>query len=260
MKVLFKLQYFIEKQLHHRNSLMLYRSVYSMNQQKIFVILLWIIAFSTGCSGPHPGWKTIEMGNYLIDVPSSFHLSPAQGIDSEVGELKGKGISFSYEYGAYTDTLISTAKEYLDSGRWRDEAVIRYLDTRKYPVQNFTEVKVTSYRPSLKPDSSLAGGCDYVARCTYAGKVFELPIFIPREIKDHIVTKDTVEHHLRRLDRPKKGMNRLTGVYIRDERGNLFNGMNYPALQINAMGLNLSQQKLALEIFATLRPKQTAKK
>jgi hypothetical protein len=229
-----------------------------MNQQKIFVILLWVITFFTGCTGPHPVWKTIEMGNYLIDVPSSFHLSPAQGIDSEVGELKGKGISFSYEYGAYTYTLLSTAKEYIECGRWRDEAIIRYLNTRKYPVQNYTEVKVTSYRPSLKPDSSLAGGCDYVARCTYAGKVFELPIFIPREIKDHIVTKDTVQHQLRRVVCPKKGINGLTGIYMRDERWTSVNRMDYPALQINASNLNLSQQKLALEVFATLRPNLTS--
>jgi len=200
------------------------------------------------------------MGDYLVDVPSSFQLIAARGIDSKVGQLKGKGISFSYEYGAYTDTLISTSKEYLDRGRWRDEAMMRYLDHRKYPIQNFTEVKVTAYRPSVESDSSLAEGCDYVAHCSYADKKFDLPVFIPREIKDYIVTKDTVQHHLRRIVRPKKGTNGLTGVYMRDERGNLFNGMNYPALRINAMGLNLSQQRLALEIFATLRPKLTTKK
>ena len=230
-----------------------------MNQQKMFLILLWIITFCTGCSQPQPGWKTIELGTYLIDVPSSFQLIAARGIDSQVSQLKGKGIGFSYEYGAYTDTLISTSKEYLDRGRWRDEAIIRYLDHRKYPVQNFTEVKVTAYRPSVKSDSGLAGGCDYVAHCSYADKKFDLPVFIPREIKDHIVTKDTVQHHLRRIVRPKKGINGLTGIYMRDERGNMFNSMDYPALQINATGLNPSQQKLALEVLATLRPKPTAK-
>ncbi|RYE26469.1 MAG: hypothetical protein EOP45_03930 [Sphingobacteriaceae bacterium] len=230
-----------------------------MNQQKIFVILLWVIAFSTGCSGPHPGWKTIAMGNYLIDVPSSFQLRPAHGIDSEVGELKGKGISFSYNYGFYTDTLVSTVKEYIQRGRWRDEAIIRFLDTRKYPVQNYTGVKVIAYRPSVRTDSSLAGGCDYVARCRYADKKFDLPIFMPAEINEHIVTKDTLQHHLRRVVRPKRGINGLTGIYMRDERWTSFNRMNYPTLQINASNLNPSQQKLALEVFATLRPKPTAK-
>jgi hypothetical protein len=212
-----------------------------MNKQKIFVILLWVIIFSTGCGRLHPGWKTIEIGNYLIDVPSSFRLIPARGIDSQVGELKGKGLSLSYEYGFYTDTLVSTAIEYVDRGRWRDEAIIRFLNTRKYPVQNYTEVKVTDYRLSTTMDSSLANGCNYVAHCLYAGKKFDLPIFIPREILDHIVTKDTVQHHLKRVVHPKKRINALTGVYMRDERWNSFNSIDYPALQINAMGLIPSQ-------------------
>jgi hypothetical protein len=230
-----------------------------MSQQKMFLILLWITAVCTGCSQSRPGWKTIEMGTYLIDVPSSFQLVPARGIDSQVGELKGQGISFSYEYGFYTDTLVPTAKEYIEGGRWRDEAIIRFLNTRKYPVQNYTEVKVTAYRPSVKPDSGLAGGCDYVAHCSYANKKFDLPVFIPLEIKDHIVTKDTVQHQLRRIVRPKKGTNELTGIYMRDERGNMFNSMNYPALRINARGLSPSQQRFALEVLATLRPKPTDK-
>lgn len=230
-----------------------------MNKQKIFVIVLWIITVCTGCGRLRPGWKTIEIGNYLIDVPSSFRLIPARGIDSQVGELKGKGLSLSYEYGFYTDTVVSTSKEYVDRGRWRDEAIIRFLDTRKSPVQNFTEVKVMDYRLSTTKDSSLAKGCDYVAHCLYAGKKFDLPIFITREIKEHIVTKDTVEHHLRRMVRPKKGINGLTGIYMRAERWNSFNRMDYPALQINAMGLILSQQRLALEIFATLRPRPNIK-
>jgi hypothetical protein len=219
----------------------------------ICLALFIICAF--GCGKTKPGWKTIDMGEYLIDVPDSFNLKTEKGIDSQPGYLKGRDFDFGYDYGAYSDTLISTSGEYIKKGFWKDVTIIKYLNSKVYPDVDWVKTRLLSYRPSNKTDSSLAKGCDYVAHCAFKHYQFDLPVFIPLEIKNHNVKVDTIQHHFRRLVYPKKTRTGIVGVYMRDERGNMFNSNTYPALVISTGNLNMQQQSLAMAIVATLRPK-----
>lgn len=219
------------------------------------ICLALLIACTFGCSKTKPGWKTIDMGEYLIDVPNDFNLKTEKGIDSQPGRLQGKDFTFWYDYGAYSDTLISTSQEYIKKGFWKDEAIIMYLSQKRYPDVDWSETKVLRYRPSSKTDSAFAAGCDYIAHCAFKQSKFDLPIFIPSEIKNHIIKIDTIQHHYRRMVYPKQlGAGRV-GVYMRDEKGSIFTSNTYPALVIAAHNLNARQQALAIEIVATLRPK-----
>lgn len=219
------------------------------------LLLMVLIACAPSCSKTKPAWKTIDMGEYFIDVPNVFNRKPAKGIDSQPGLLKGKDFSFGYDYGAFSDTLIPTTQEYIREGYWKDVAIIQYLNSKTYPDVDWAETDVLRYRPSNKSDTAFAPGCDYIAYCAYKHYQFNLPIFIPYKINNQIVKIDTIKQHYRRLIYPKKADTGIVGVYMRDEKGNIFNGHTYPALVIGARNLNARQQTLAMQIVATLRPK-----
>ena len=194
------------------------------------------------------------MGKYLIDVPDDFNLKFEKGIDSQPGEINGKIFGFGYDYGAYSDTLIMSQNEYINKGWWKDRAIMVYVYS-KNPSVNWVKTKVINYKPSTRQDSAFAGGCDFVANCSYEAFHFKLPIFILGEIKDHIVKIDSVQHYYRRLVYPRKGKKGLIGVYMRKRESDITTDTLYSAMVIDVKNLVGKQQDLALEILTTLRPK-----
>jgi hypothetical protein len=103
-----------------------------------------LLIFNMGCSKMRPGWKTIDMGEYLIDVPNDFNLKFEKGIDSQPGFLKGKDFALFYDYGPYGDTLVMSKKEFLRKGFWKDESIIRFLNYRLRTRVNWAETEVIS--------------------------------------------------------------------------------------------------------------------
>lgn len=229
----------------------------NMTMRKTLAYLGMILLFTeaVSCGNLQFGWLTMDLGHYLIDFPRGFRLKPESGIDSDVGNFVSKDMTLGYDYGAYSDTLVATPQEYIKQGWWKDAAIMMYLDKDKYPNVDWVKTKVLHVRPSVKTDSILARGCDYVADCAYQEFRFQLPLTIPQEIKNHNVIVDTIDHHYRRLVWPKPSKKGVTGIYMRDERGNRFNSMEYPAWVIAGYNLSSQQQLLALKIFRTLRPK-----
>lgn len=86
----------------------------TIKMRELCLALFIICAF--GCGKTKPGWKTIDMGEYLIDVPNNFNLKTERGIDSQPGILKSGGFDLYYDYGPYCDTLVMTQQEYLRKG------------------------------------------------------------------------------------------------------------------------------------------------
>jgi hypothetical protein len=60
---------------------------------------------------PCPGedWQTIEAGDFSFRLPPGVEDQEAQGIDSQVGQYDGAGLSVSYDYGGYTNDLSDVA-------------------------------------------------------------------------------------------------------------------------------------------------------
>ncbi len=232
-----------------------------INVKKIWTLLIVIGLFGCHKSRPalkttssnRPGWKTIAMGKYLIDVPNEFNLKLERGIDSQPGLLKGKGFYLAFDYGPYCDTLVMTTQEFIRKGWWKDEAIIRFLNHKQHPNADFRTAEVVNIRPSVKQDSSFAPGCDFIASCNQGNDKFKLPVFIPQEIKDHIVIIDTIQHYYRRMVHPRKGVKGTIGVYMRKE--NVSPDTLYNGIVIAGEKLNNKQQAIAMEIVASLRPR-----
>jgi hypothetical protein len=217
--------------------------------------LAMLVVCIFGCNKIKPGWKTIDMGEYLIDVPDDFNLKFEKGIDSQPGFLNGKDFALFYDYGPYGDTLVMTRQEFLRKGFWKDESIMRFLNYELRTRVNWAETKVIAMRPCTKSDSSFAGGCDLITSCIYKKDQFELPVYIPKEVKNHVVTIDTLQGYYHRSVHPRKGFKGMTGVYMRKAKVDQSPGLLHNSMVIGIHDLSEKQQALAMEIIATLRPK-----
>jgi hypothetical protein len=238
--------------------------------RKTYLILLVIAFFACNntkpaqkpfVNGPPPRarWKTIDLYQFVIDVPDYFNLKLERGIDSQPGSLKGKDFDLLFDYGRFCDTLVMSEQEYIRQGWWKEEAIIRFVNSRLHPNIDDRKTQATKIRPCNKRDSAFARGCDFIASCTYKKDKFNLPIFIPQDVKNHTVLLDTIQRHYRRLVIPKKGLKGITGIYMRKQEAHMFSGIGANAIVMAARNLNEAQQTLAREIFLTLRPKVKGK-
>lgn len=60
---------------------------------------------------------------------------------------------------------------------------MRFLNYELRTRVNWAETEVISLRPCTKSDSAFAGGCDLIASCIYKKDKFELPVYIPQDVK-----------------------------------------------------------------------------
>lgn len=78
-----------------------------------FLLILAVVAVGSGCRvtdppktiAPPMGWTKIDATEFTFYVPPDVKGGPSHGTDSFVGEYKGNAISFSFDYGIYSDPL-----------------------------------------------------------------------------------------------------------------------------------------------------------
>jgi len=85
-------------------------NIYQMNRILFFLILLLLCL--CGCNNSTHEWKTIEVGNYIFDVPSDFKLIEYESIDSYAGRIEGDSMGLDFDYGYYSNSLVQTRQEY----------------------------------------------------------------------------------------------------------------------------------------------------
>jgi len=220
------------------------------------VFIFPIILFLCGCNHTADEWKTMEIGNYVFDVPSDFKLTEYESIDSYAGKIEGDSMGMGFDFGYYSNSLEQTLEEYLDHGNWRTNLPYRFMkEGITYDQTNMPEVDVLQIRPAASTDSALGKGCDYVATCKHDTTEFDYPIYIPEDIKYMNCTIDTVDNQYRKImwsEDPYKG---LTGIYIKDMSS--FNEPihNYTALSMATSELSKEQQKIVLKIIRSVRRK-----
>lgn len=201
-----------------------------------------------------PEWKTISVGKYQLDVPQHFDLRKAEGIDSFVGMIEGDSIHLHFDYGYYSNPLVESVDEYLQSNYWRIQTTYQFMkpDT-VYTSLNMPKVDVLSIRPATMQDSTIGRGCDYVAICKHQETEFNFPVYIPLEIKQAIIKVDTIQNQYRKLVVAKDPMQGITGAYIRD-LGSYNNSINsYRALCLATDSVSKREQDVLVRIFESIR-------
>jgi hypothetical protein len=99
-----------------------------------------------------------------------------------------------------------------------------------------------------------------IASCIYNKDKFELPVYIPREVKHHVVTIDTLQFYYHRLIYPRKGLKGVTGVYMRKAKVDQSPGLFHNSMVIGKHNLSEKQQALAIEIISTCALNQKIKR
>ncbi len=227
--------------------------------KKLFIVLLPLFLFSCGQAEKKPPrqWITIEIGDYLFDFPADFKLVKEKGIDSYVGRIKGDSMFFQFDFGYYSNRLEQTPQEFLDKGYWRLVLPLEFMkEGVAYDQSNTPKVDVINIRPASVQDSSIAPGCDYVAKCKYGKITVDFGVYIPDETKQMNFAVDTLDKVYRKIVWAKDPQKGTTGIYLEDL--NSFNGSinNTLALSMSADKLTTNQQETALKIFRTGRRKR----
>lgn len=205
-------------------------------------------------------WKTIEVGDYLFDFPSDFELFKDKGIDSYVGKIRGDSMWFGFDFGYYSDDFEQIPQEYLDKGHWQLALPYPFMkEGITYDQTNLPKVDVINIRPATVLDSTIAKGCDYVAKCKHDKIEFDFAVYIPNEIKQLNFIIDTVDNHYSKIVLAKDPQKGTTGIYIRDLNSFSKSINSYLALSMATSKLTLQQQETVLKIFKTGRHKNGAK-
>lgn len=206
------------------------------------------------CTSCTPRQNTITIETYSFDFPPDFKLIEEDGTDSYVGKVKGDGIQLGFDYGYYSDPLVQTPKEYLDQQYWLIDAANRFMKPGIiYDDNNFPKIELISVRPATLKDTGHFKGADFIATCKHDSLIFDYPITLPDKIKQHVVSVDTIQHHLRRIVIAKNPANGLTGIYLRDLKSFNESINGYLALSMAGSHLTKRQQDSLLRIFSSVR-------
>lgn len=194
-------------------------------------------------------WHTIRVGGYLFDFPADFKLIEETGTDSYVGRVEGDSISFFFDYGKYSNELAPTPEQYLEDSIWVRDASYQFMKTGKtYNIEELPEVEVLSMRKATLQDGLKWKGSDYVATGRLEKYVFEFPIYLPQETKEHNISVDTIDSHYRKIVKANEPSNGMTGIHIKPIKSDV-------ALTMVADSLTESQQDLVVKILSTVRAK-----
>ncbi len=227
---------------------------YAMNRRLIIAPCLCFTLGFVPVSQSYIKWKSIEVGDYVLDFPPDFNLTPMNGFDSYVGKIDGDSLHLKFDFGYYSPSFGQTPQEYLERGFWRMETGYRFMKRwKKYSDSNWPKVEVLSIRPATREDSVLGSGCDYVARCLHEKKKFDHAIYLPDEVKNYDFIVDSTGGFYRKIVLAKKPREGATGLYIREltQSNKLIN--SYLALSVFATNLTSPQQELVKEIYKTAR-------
>lgn len=52
------------------------------------------------------GWAATDVGGFTISLPPDWEYRPLQGIDSLVGNFVGDGVTMSFDFGWYSNSLV----------------------------------------------------------------------------------------------------------------------------------------------------------
>jgi hypothetical protein len=111
-------------------------------------ILILVMPIIFCCLSMTGGWKTLDLGNFKINIPESWKYVKEQGEDSFVGQIVGPKFSLSFDYSSqgFANHLIDADQDYLKSEYWMDRCYfckkgIIYADKSNEKYVRETEMK-----------------------------------------------------------------------------------------------------------------------
>ena len=177
--------------------------------------------------------KSINTGQFEIDVPVSWEYIKERGIDSFIGKIKGNGVELNFDLSkfGYANHLIPTETEYIYETEYQWMPLAPYQKKGVYYTtgnvkgererimksKGITDTSLVIVEPFQNPDILIIKeNNQYSATLTYKDTIVRLNIEIPEKVKDHIFEIDTINNYKRKIVYPKSGKKGMTGVYMED--------------------------------------------
>ena len=134
------------------------------------------------------GWHTIDLGSFQLEAPKQFKYKPIQGIDSFVGEIKGDGVTFFFDYGWYSSANPFTPFEYARNNKRQifDDKILDAL--KKSGVTGVTKKEVyekLKINKVAKKNKKECTNCEYLATLKFEGNLVEVPFTSTRSDLDN---------------------------------------------------------------------------
>lgn len=212
--------------------------------------------------------KVLDTGLFEIQVPSNWKYKEKQGIDSQVGIIKGGRIKLDFDWSemGYANNLIQTKNEFLLSKKnsmvpgpipYGEEGVTYVLNEnienkrneliKKYGSSDSTKIRVEELQIPI--NEVLLEKDDYYLVSKYRDTTTRMKIEIPEEIMNHEIAYDTIGQYVIKTIKSKSAEIGTTGIYIED----LESDFNF-----NLVGYDLSKQNqdIVLEVFKTIKLKR----
>jgi len=221
-------------------------------------ILTLLFALLMAISCRHQTRDSITIGTYSFSFPKDFDLIKEDGIDSYVGKITNKHVSLGFDYGYYSDKLIPSPEEYIESKQW----LTRFVSdcNQETPIErqvSISDIGILNIRKSNFSDHLRQSESEYTALLKWRdGKQLEYQIEIPEDFKPYTIQIDTIENCLRKIVIAKNPYRGLTGIYLRDLKGHNESINSSLALSMSSSRLTKSQQDSLLKIFNTLKIKK----
>lgn len=199
------------------------------------------------------GWQKIDLSSFELQTPKGYEFEEQKGIDSFVGKISNSEVTFSFDYGWYSDNTPLTLKEVFTNNLYKFEEEILRQSGHKYRRRNSTH-EVLNINSIKKLDTE-----KYLASFDLQGTKMEI-VFSPSELgqgkefdKFEFIISDSHEFY-QKIYFPKSiSQNSRVGIYTQELKHNKSDSPN--KLAFSTTDTTIENFEEILEILKTIRMK-----
>ena len=231
-------------------------------------ISIFCLIFLIGCSqsepkshdklysgNSSPKSKDIDLGQYVLNVPSDFEIEKQDGIDSNVGILRNGEIEIHWDYGYYSNRLALSVPEYLQHSMWWSPAVYKYMNGYN-SHEKPRALKVIEIRKPKPEEFPGVRNADIVVDCKLDTINFSWPITLSDDTKKHEFIIDTTGSVIRKIVSPKTVGDGYFGVHLVDTSTYNPSINSAMKLTISTRDTLVSHEKTIMDIFKSVKKKE----
>lgn len=85
--------------------------------KNLYLLIIFILS-TCAPAKKNEGWRKLDIGEFIISIPSSTEIENVKSIDSYVAKVRGDGFELMFDYGLYSPKMTLSEKEYLKSKEW----------------------------------------------------------------------------------------------------------------------------------------------
>lgn len=224
-----------------------------MTRYSLFILSIIFFSYINCRNKGQDDWKQIDTGSFLIEVPNRFIYEEKQGIDSQLGEIKGDSLKFFFDFGCYADENPRTNEEFAEQ-------------MLLGPIPHNELHKKLSLSDTISRESVLAqvkilnlDTTSWTTTIRYRDSLFYIPIEIfwydeDDDRRNYLFQIDSIGNWRRKIFYPKNKAAKRSGIVLRGKFNKTIN--NYQALALSIHNGQPKDSVMIMRILKSIRIKQ----